>query len=113
MPIEASDPSGLEMDKVRCFRLSEDLFFRRFVTGFLPCLGEPGMRPVSIEPAWLRAGVAGEAFTVGSIGLWIVGCGDGAVRPVNWECCGRAGTLNVGSATDWLLSKVAAAADLG
>ena len=35
------------------------------------------------------------------------------MRPVNWECCGRAGTLNVGSAIDWLLSNVAAAADLG
>lgn len=47
VPTEASEPSGLDTDKFRCFKLSEDLFFRMPRAEVLPPLGEPGTRPTS------------------------------------------------------------------
>jgi hypothetical protein len=69
VPIEPSEPSGLDTDKFRCFRLREDLFFLILVAGVIPIFGEPGTRPDSRERAWLRAGVAGEPVALVSAGL--------------------------------------------
>lgn len=80
VPRETSEPSGLEMDRVRCFRLRDDLFFLIPATGPFPFLGEPGTRLVSFDMAWLRAGVAGETVKVVSAGLGTGGRGDGIVR---------------------------------
>jgi hypothetical protein len=50
VPSEASEPSGLDMDSVLCFRLSDDLFFRMpRADGF--DMGEPGTSPDSFEMA--------------------------------------------------------------
>jgi hypothetical protein len=49
--IDPSDPSGLDTDKVRCFRLSDDLFFLMPTAGFFPVFGDPGTRPDSIDTA--------------------------------------------------------------
>jgi hypothetical protein len=112
VPIEPSDPSGLEIDSVRCFRLSEDLFFLIPAAGPFPFFGDPGTRVVSFDMAWLRAGVAGDTVNVVSAGLGMGGCGGGAVRPVGWCTCGNAGTLNVASVAVCVPPNVAVA-DLG
>ena len=63
VPSEASEPSGLDMDSVLCFRLSDDLFFRMpRADGF--DMGEPGTSPDSFEMAWFKAGVTGVAAVV-------------------------------------------------
>lgn len=81
VPIEASEPSGLDMESVLCFKLNDDLFFLMpRADGF--DFGEPGARPDSFDMAWLRAGVAGEMVAVVSAGLGSVGSGDGAASPV-------------------------------
>jgi hypothetical protein len=71
--MDPSEPSGLEIDSVRCFRLSDDLFFRMPIAEFFPFLGDPGTRPVSMDTAWLRDGVAGEMVAIVSAGLYSVG----------------------------------------
>jgi hypothetical protein len=48
---DTSDPSGLDIDRVRCFRLSDDLFFLMAATGCFPCMGDPGTRPDSMDTA--------------------------------------------------------------
>ena len=64
VPIEASEPSGLDIESVLCFKLKDDLFFLMpMVDGLL--LGEPGARPDSFEAAWLKAGVAGDVVSAG------------------------------------------------
>jgi hypothetical protein len=78
---EPSEPSGLDMDKFRCFRLKDDLFFLIPVAEVLPVFGEPGTRVESFDMAWLRADVAGETLNVGSAGLGTGGCERGALRP--------------------------------
>lgn len=80
VPTEPSEPSGLEMDRLRCFRLRDDLFFLIPVAEFLPVLGEEGASVVSLDMAWLRAGVAGETVKAVSAGLGITGSGEGALR---------------------------------
>lgn len=78
VPTEASEPSGLDMESVLCFKLNDDLFFLMpRADGF--DFGEPGTRPDSFDMAWLRAGVAGEEV---SAGLGSRGSGDGAARLV-------------------------------
>jgi hypothetical protein len=69
VPMDASEPSGLEIDKVRCLRLSEDLFFLMPIAGCFPSMGDPGARPDSIDIPWLRPGVAGEMVADVSAGL--------------------------------------------
>ena len=69
VPMETSEPSGLEIDRVRCFRLRDDLFFRIPIAGCFPFFGEPGTRPVSFERPWLMAGVAGDTVVTVSAGL--------------------------------------------
>lgn len=50
VPIDPSEPSGLDMDNVRCFKLSEDLFFLIPAPGGFPgCLGDDGTRVLSLE----------------------------------------------------------------
>ena len=51
VPIDASDPSGLDMDKVRCFRLREDLFFLMPIAEVFPFFGDPGISPDSMDTA--------------------------------------------------------------
>lgn len=51
VPIDTSEPSGLDMDRLRCFRLREDLFFLIPSADVFPVLGEPGTRPGSLEAA--------------------------------------------------------------
>lgn len=69
VPIEASEPSGLDRESVLCFRLSDDLFFLMpRVDGFAP-FGEPGASPDSVETAWFKAGVAGDIAVLVSAGL--------------------------------------------
>lgn len=51
VPTETSDPSGLDIDRFRCFRLRDDLFFRIPMAEVLPPLGDPGTRPASFEDA--------------------------------------------------------------
>jgi len=85
VPRETSEPSGLEIDRVRCFKLRDDLFFLIPEAGPFPFLGEPGTRDVSLDKALLRAGVAGvagETVKVVSAGLGTEGCDDGIVRLV-------------------------------
>lgn len=82
VPIETSEPSGLDMESVLCFKLNDDLFFLMpRADGFAP-FGEPGTRPDSFERAWFKAGVAGDMVAVVSAGLWSAGSGEGARRPV-------------------------------
>ncbi len=81
VPIEASEPSGLDMESVLCLRLSDDLFFLMPRADGLD-FGEFGARPDSLETAWLKAGVAGDIVAVVSAGLGRPGSGDGATRPV-------------------------------
>lgn len=69
VPMDASEPSGLDIDKLRCFRLREDLFFLIPIAEVFPVFGEPGTRPASLETAWPRAGVAGETVAAVSAGL--------------------------------------------
>ena len=69
VPIEASEPSGLDIDSVRCFRLSEDLFFRIPIAELFPVFGEPGANEMSFDIALLSAGVAGDTVKVVSAGL--------------------------------------------
>jgi hypothetical protein len=85
VPRETSEPSGLEMDRVRCFKLRDDLFFLIPAAGPFPFLGEPGTKVASLEKALLGAGVAGvagEMVKVVSAGLGSGGCDDGIVRVV-------------------------------
>lgn len=78
VPMEASEPSGLDIESVLCFKLNDDLFFLMpRADGF--DFGEPGARPDSFDTAWFRAGVAGEEV---SAGLGSTGSGDGAASPV-------------------------------
>lgn len=51
VPTEASEPSGLDMERFRAFRLSEDLFFLMPVAEDFPVFGELGTRPDSLEVA--------------------------------------------------------------
>lgn len=82
VPIDASEPSGLEIDNVRCLRLSDDLFFRIPATAApFAVFGEPGTSPDSWE---ISAGVAGEAVARVSAGLYKAGCGEGAARLACW-----------------------------
>ena len=81
VPIEPSEPSGLDIDNARCFRLRDDLFFRRLIGGPLIVFGELGGCARSFVRGWLRAGVAGETVNVVSAGLGIGGCGKGTLRP--------------------------------
>jgi hypothetical protein len=104
VPMDASEPSGLDTERFRCFRLSEDLFFLIPKVGGFPVLGEPGTRPASLETLC----VAGDEVGPASAGLYSVGCGDGAARPV---CRGSAGSLNVVSSEGLLAPK--GVADLG
>lgn len=98
VPTEASEPSGLDMDKFRCFKLRDDLFFRMPRAEVLPPLGEPGTRPTSWDMPWLRAGVAGETVAIVSAGLGRFDCGEGTARFVVWRDAGRrGGSLNVES----------------
>jgi hypothetical protein len=69
VPMDASEPSGLDIDKLRCFKLSEDLFFLIPIAEVFPFFGEPGTRPASLVTAWLSAGVAGETVAAVSAGL--------------------------------------------
>jgi len=49
--MDASDPSGLDIDRVRCFKLSDDLFFLMPIAELFPVLGDPGKRPNSLDTA--------------------------------------------------------------
>jgi hypothetical protein len=69
VPMDASEPSGLDIERFRCLRLREDLFFLIPIAEGFPLFGEPGTRPVSLAAAWLRAGVAGETVAIVSAGL--------------------------------------------
>ena len=69
VPMDASEPSGLDIDKFRCFRLSEDLFFLIPMAEVFPFFGEPGTRLDSLETPWPSAGVAGETVAPVSAGL--------------------------------------------
>jgi len=75
VPIEPSDPSGLDTDNVRLFlRLNDDLFFLSPVTEGalvenLEAVGEAGARVLSFDNDCVSAGVAGEIVTVVSAGL--------------------------------------------
>jgi hypothetical protein len=51
VPIDPSEPSGLDIDRVRCFKLRDDLFFLMPIAEVLPFLGDPGTRPVSMDTA--------------------------------------------------------------
>jgi hypothetical protein len=51
VPMDASEPSGLDIDRVRCFRLREDLFFRMPMAEVFPFFGDPGTRPDSMDTA--------------------------------------------------------------
>jgi hypothetical protein len=113
VPTDPSDPSGLETERLRCFRLRDDLFFLMPTAGPLPVFGEPGASVVSLDIALLRAGVAGETVKVVSAGLGTAGSGEGALRPGCTWAVGKGGTLKVGSMAFVLLPNVTAAADLG
>jgi hypothetical protein len=80
VPMEASDPSGLDMERVRCFKLREDLFFLIPRVDPLAVLGELGASVLSFDMAGPSAGVAGETVNVVSEGLGRFGWGDGAMR---------------------------------
>lgn len=69
VPIEPSEPSGLDRESVRCFKLREDLFFLIPRLGPLPVFGELGAKLLSLDIVWLSAGVAGETVKVVSEGL--------------------------------------------
>jgi hypothetical protein len=101
VPIESSEPLGLDIDKFRCFKLSDDLFFLIPIAAKgLPFLGDPGTRPDSLDMALLSAGVAGDAVAIVSAGLYRVGCGEGAARLFCWDTWANAGSLNAGSTLD-------------
>jgi hypothetical protein len=51
VPIEVSEPSGLDTDTFRCFRLRDDLFFLMPNVKDFPFFGEPGTRPDSLVTA--------------------------------------------------------------
>lgn len=51
VPTEPSEPSGLDIDKLRAFRLRDDLFFLIPIAEFLPVFGELGTRPDSFDMA--------------------------------------------------------------
>lgn len=89
-----SEPSGLDIDRVRCFKLREDLFFLMPAAGPFPFLGEAGTRVLSLDMAWLSAGVAGEIVKLVSAGLGAAGCGDEVAKLV---MRGKVGILNAGS----------------
>jgi hypothetical protein len=63
VPIEASEPSGLDTDMLRCLRLNDDLFFLTASVELFPPIGEPGARPGSL--AMFRAGVSGDTVSAG------------------------------------------------
>lgn len=67
VPIDPSDPSGLDRESVRCFRLSDDLFFLIPRVCPLAVFGEGGA--MSFDMVWPSAGVAGETVKVVSEGL--------------------------------------------
>jgi hypothetical protein len=113
VPMEPSEPSGLDIDRVRCFRLRDDLFFRILNVGGLLVFGELGTRVVSFDMALLTAGVAGETVKVVSAGLGIGPCGSGALRLDDWWICCNDGTLNSVSVPGCVLLNVAVAAVLG
>lgn len=78
VPMDTSEPSGLDMDKFRCFKLSEDLFFLIPKAGVFPVLGEPGARLGSLETPY----IIGDGLGPFSEGLYNAGCGEGAARLV-------------------------------
>lgn len=63
VPMDTSEPSGLDTDMLRCLRLRDDLFFLTASVEPLPPIGEPGASPGSL--VMLRAGVPGEAVSAG------------------------------------------------
>jgi hypothetical protein len=69
VPMDASEPSGLDIERFRCLRLRDDLFFLIPITAVFVFFGEPGTRPESLMAAWLSAGVAGETVAIVSAGL--------------------------------------------
>lgn len=69
VPIDTSEPSGLDIDRLRCFKLRDDLFLRIPIAEVLPFLGDPGTRPDSVETTWFGAGVAGDIVATVSAGL--------------------------------------------
>lgn len=81
VPIETSEPSGLETDRFRCFKLREDLFFLIPRVALLNVFGEPGASVVSFDIVRLSGG-ADEVVKVVSAGLGATGSGEGALRPV-------------------------------
>ena len=81
VPRDASEPSGLDIDRVRCLRLRDDLFFLIPSVEPLGAFGELGTRVESFDMALLSAGVAGDMVNVASMGLGAGGSGDGARRP--------------------------------
>jgi hypothetical protein len=100
VPTDTSEPSGLDMDSVRAFRLNEDLFFLIPAAGGLPAyFGEEGTRVLSFDIICVNAGVAGDTVNVVSAELGTGGTGDGAERPEGCDTdAGNPGTLNVESA---------------
>ena len=78
---EPSEPSGLETERFRCFKLSEDLFFLIPIGGPLPVFGDTGAKLASLDMALPGAGVAGETVKVVSAGLGIRAWGEGAISP--------------------------------
>ena len=69
VPIEASEPSGLDRESVLCFRLNDDLFFLMPRVDGFPPFGELGASPDSVGTTWLKAGVAGDIVVLVSAGL--------------------------------------------